>query len=479
MSNVQPQKESRTYGLKLAEQDPQFYEESFLTALLYNRKLWRAISPNFCISTETGKSINEFDFPLHYPIYRAIKAHRGVLRDAPADSFGPVAEEYMRFLLKSFSAEAIPCIDESQVEEAVSLYRQIASPERELSSIALVQDSYKDWMLKQRSKRTMLEINRSSTAEDITSALTDLTTFRADIETEDEDEMEEFGASCFRTEEMVERIPLGRHFTRLSECLGGGLGKQEHVIFAAPTGGGKTVLACQLAASLAASGNNVLYITTEQHSRELTPRVISCMSADSANPIPFAIIKDTGDYDRVLTPEQIKMAKQIIGELRGKLHWANWLGSGKSATLDLEPLVRDCKKRYGSLDVIILDWIGSALTEGVVDSNEVRQLYLKAAEAMKNMSIRHNVACVSMTQASADAVGKTKVTEQYIAECKTIHREATAAFGISAIRADDSGEEKAASYAKRQYVTGFKSRKSSSSSFWVERDFGYQRFLKF
>ena len=80
-----------------------------------------------------------------------------------------------------------------------------------------------------------------------------------------------------------------------------------------------------------------------------------------------------------------------------------------------------------------------------------------------------------MAQTSAKGIDVHKVTEQHLAESKTIHYAATAAFGISAVRVNTESENEDA-YDTKQHIYCFKSRKDKGRYFTIRRNFDYQRF---
>jgi hypothetical protein len=81
--------------------------------------------------------------------------------------------------------------------------------------------------------------------------------------------------------------------------------------------------------------------------------------------------------------------------------------------------------------------------------------------------------------AGASANNKARITEEHLAECKMIHQNADAAFGISALRgSDDNSSGAQSSYSDKQYINCFKARKGRGLFFEVKREFKYQRFRK-
>lgn len=452
--------------------EPEIYEQHLLAAIDKSQVMYALISPLLCIKTGTSYDRNDFEYPLHYAVYKAIRNWKRLRssRDLPIDV--PLSDNGIRTQLTLLSKEARPCIDEDNIDEACVLYAHIRDKITEEDAITVIADTWKSWLKSRQLQNDANEIRRGAVA--------DPDTFIANISASqqkisaagNESDFKDFDLSFISGDTLnIERFTLGKNFTHLNSILGG-LGRQEHVIFCAPTGGGKTVMACQIAADIASSGKQVLYISTEQPDRELYPRIISSLTS-----IDFSVLKDGGDLRKVLSPGQIGAVTEVIQRLKPYLHFSNWIGTGRNVKEDLEATVRKFIDKYGQLDLLVFDWYGSALGDSM-DPAVKRQMYMDAAWKIKQMAVMYNMACVSFAMAGANANNKSRITEEHLAECKMIHQNADAAFGISAVRENTAGDgEKAeASYSDRQHINCFKARKGKGMFFPVIREFKYQRF---
>lgn len=457
---------------------PELYERYILLALDSNKDFWFMLSKSLCL-TRSREFANDFSYPKYYAIYRALYAWRELTAGA---SFSPISEGGLISQLHHLSVQTPPLISLDMAMECASefmTWREQYSPEE---AYAAVKDNWRLWLSNRKTSKILDNYKRSGSTdvskslEKISAAVTELnnTTDVMDSAAWTMDML------VNQTDEIIERMPLSRDFANIGAALGGGLGKREHVIFLAPTGGGKTVFACQLAVELALAGRGVILVTTEQHPRELFPRFISNVSFKQGTPVKFDYIKDgfTEDVRSKLTNEQLEMCQTAAARLNSSLIVGNWTTSRTLS--DLPAFIEETQKKFEAagktLDCVILDWIGGALTESTKDSSKLRLLMVEAANIMKNLAQQYNIATVSMAQTSKDGIDKSRVSEQHFSECKTLHYQATAAFGISAIRIKTENDEDGDVYDVRQHVYCFKSRKSKGKFWAIKRNFDYQRF---
>lgn len=462
------------------------YRDMLLAAAMRIECVWEKVEPWLCVKvTQSGETVavNELGTPSLYAFYLTLK----LFREGRKGFIVPSRDAFELHYGIGASSKYAQAFHTVSVDDVMEEYDMLVDMLTDKDLEFYVSDTCLKWIRNTKLKSDATDIMLNGSGDrDAVELIDEIRSNIAAIEDSDETEESEFHhMGDGDDEEEVERIPLGAPFIDFNIALGGGLGKKEHILVCAPTGQGKTVFALQLAAHVAAGGpRHVLFISTEQNHTELEPRIISCQSCDTSagmTPISFDEIKDGVNKtlaNRTLNDDQVNTVKAIQASLRPFLHMVDWKGGQKSIN-DLQALVQKAKKVYGQVDVVILDWIGAALGEGVTDSDKKRNLYYLAAEKMKNIAAEENVATISMAQTTKDGFNKPMITEEHLAECKSLHWQATAAFGISALRDKlNEGSESQGTYKDVQWMNAFKSRKSKSIIFKIQRDFDHQRFSK-
>jgi len=232
-----------------------------------------------------------------------------------------------------------------------------------------------------------------------------------------------------------------------------------------------TVMATQLGSSFGLSKLKGMIITTEEDAEALELRIISARCG-----IPFKMIKDGLDRSK-LTPDQCNRVDELRANLDGYLFIREWSvnSDAKSFTEELRAICENFVDEHGTLDFIIFDWIGGALTKDISNNpNMVRIIYQLAADFMADYAKEANIATISFAQAHpTQSLNKLKVDNTTISECKTMGNKASYMVGITAMFA---GEEEDATFSDDQWLYFSKGRKIKNMKIPITRKFDFQKF---
>jgi archaellum biogenesis ATPase FlaH len=267
----------------------------------------------------------------------------------------------------------------------------------------------------------------------------------------------------------------------LDQHLGGGLLRGTSTVVAAISGGGKTVLASQLARNVAGLGARVLSCTTEMLPHQLTARIVS----NGANiPIQdFRVGTDGFVIPTRFLENHITRAKidDLHGRIDQNIRYLNWAdGERRSVEMDLEPELDSIINHPTDPwmpDVLLFDWIGGALVRG--SNRERRDVYYEAAEELHHLAKSKNIAVVMFAQLNKRLARNKKIcTADMLSECTDIPNNATNSIFVSALL-ESGGGETGDTYQTTQYFNVDKSRFGPTGFFEVQREFNYQRFRTF
>jgi hypothetical protein len=261
----------------------------------------------------------------------------------------------------------------------------------------------------------------------------------------------------------------------LDRILDGGFYHGGAYMFLAPTGGGKTVVASQMALNAAALSNkNTLFITTEDK-----PKIIKMRMCSNWCDIPYDKIVKKGRVDlEDLRPTQRARFDSLMDILNNKVDFVDW-SSSALATRDL-PILLD---KYAQLkghnpEFVVFDWIGGATDKS--NLNFFRLQYQQQADYLAEFADNSQSVVFFTAQASPAAYKNKIVSGEDAAENKTLQARCFGTLGLSALKRRELGEDTGIqnTYEDKQYISATKLRHGSGGTKPVMRDFKFQR-LKF
>jgi len=265
----------------------------------------------------------------------------------------------------------------------------------------------------------------------------------------------------------------------LNLALGGGFRKGEATLVGGPTGGGKTVLACQLAFEFGASGAKVALFSTEHSADELLPRFI----ANATNT----------EYGRLLEGSELdysQVVRSLAADPRTRSSMAQLCAAFDTNTriveLDLQaysPMRQILDRELGKLrndgfvpDVLIYDWLGSNERQGGTDLFKIRRRFKESADSFAACCARNGLAGVVFCQVAMGLVGNktTSIRSHMVADAKNMMEHMAHFVGISSLHESGRGEE--TGRLQRHQYFHVESKTGSAQKVPVEQQFEYQRF---
>lgn len=437
------------------------FEAQVLICALRSLDFFQKFQNVICVDSEDGSHSSDFTSPADNTVYRAISAFRRATGKDIVPSHQDIAG--ILFLL-AHQGE----ISEMERDLAVArVHELIGAPGM---SPDLVATSVGHWIKKTRSQKAsvraaagllpMDELLRhlQQTADVVDGSTGEKTRFSFKEAMEESQKLD------------VERYAIG--IPAVDKALGGGLARGEFTLIGIPSGGGKTVLACNLVTQFSGLGLKGVFITTEQQPAHLVPRFISA----GCN-IPFELIKDGVKMEK-LNPEQKVEVLKFCDKLEENVVMVDWGRSDHDAATEIPNEIRNARKKLGQVDYVILDWIGGSLGASFKNQlDKLRLIFKRTADSLDQHAKAENVITVGFAQTTPTlSNNKKQVDRTMIGECKTMHEKATNFIGVSALREPGDEESEKPTYTLKQWFNLDKTRKSVGGCIPVKRDFAYQRF---
>ena len=418
-----------------------------MRTMIHDFDFWLLCQERVCRDAESGEDIDDFDKHEFNIIFKGMRNFNELKGEEFAGSFAPTAEALRSVLEMAADKGDLCTVDE--IPEVVALYSVYYNDATTAAGwFSSAKMAFPFWLSMSRSKHV------STGSVDFTlDELIESAEKQSDsVSTTSDDDIVLYGKHV-RAVKPKNSISLSG-FPILSSKIGN-FRYGNGYLFQAPSGGGKTVMACQLVHEFVSQGLKGVLITTEQGFDELEPRFISM--ACSIN------IKHPG-LEQGVDPDLLQLDKADPSINTRFREWENiakemfvvypWEGdNSQSIHTDLEATIRKTTKLLGQApQFVILDWIGGALGSDV-NPEFLRVAYQKAANAFAASAKKHKfIGC-----AFAQTVGSKhlfKLDASTLGECKTMHIKYCSLIGITAIEnLDKVGEEKETINAAGKKVT--------------------------
>ena len=451
-------------------EDVKTFELHVLAVLLRNPAFVDQVASVLCVDAcpeqtryPTNEPWNDFVTDAINALYACILRHSEI-RDKGRDGIG---RNFAEIILKQVSMDPRGAIDPTEIDAVLAVFDEAMDLELD-EATQIVRLGFVYWLQRRRMNLVMSgQTSRSSWNPATVSELWAIHKKAIDqLLVQDQDAFVAFDQ--VQEPPPVDLIPSGLRACDLS--LGGGFGRGEFSLIIAPSGGGKTTFATQLAGSFGLQGQKVLFITTEQPPSELLPRIASNRCGILFDKVRQGIQRDK------LKAEEYERYEKLRASLGRNLFFADWSRDrSRSIRTDLREEIGRFIAVHHRLDVLIFDWIGGAL--GALsgrDQHALRLAFQDTGDALGDMAREFGAVVIGFGQAAMGTTRcKKRIDQDDIAECKSLGRSATNVIGISALReeTDDDGPN----YAKVQYLFVSKARKSAGGCNRFRRAFEYQR----
>ncbi len=278
----------------------------------------------------------------------------------------------------------------------------------------------------------------------------------------------------------------------LNDMLKGGFAPGETTVIGGISGGAKTLFAMQATLDFARSGRNVVVLTTEQKPAALVQRMVSnhfnldysvfkrrIEKALKESPVDEVGLRYLPEacYD---TPEKYDLAIAFQEMIDRHVRFIDWSGTGMSLVKNFDAAIEQVTMSNPGWEpeVIIVDWVGGGLDHSVGRNDQLRHFYRDAGETIINHGKRTNRVMFIMAQLNKTLVkcSTSFITQDMLAECKSLIDNATNFMGITALRSSKP-EADNFNLQPNQYFCFPKIRDGETGRIKVTTEFHYQRFI--
>ena len=208
----------------------------------------------------------------------------------------------------------------------------------------------------------------------------------------------------------------------VDDRLFGGMNRGELNIFAAGSGGGKSLFLANLGCNWALQGLNVLYLTLELSEELVSMRIDSMLTGIGTREI-FKSIDD------------VEMKVRVIGKKSGHLQ-VKYLPSGKT-TNDIRAYMKEYEIKMGhKIDVLLVDYLD--LLMPISKKISAENLFVKdkyVSEELRNLAMEKKVLLVTAAQLNRGAVEEVEFDHSHISGGLSKIQTADNVFGIFTSRA--------------------------------------------
>lgn len=190
-------------------------------------------------------------------------------------------------------------------------------------------------------------------------------------------------------EENIKKITTG--YKQLDNILDGGFRPSNFYVFAAKSGGGKSIMLLQFAINAVKNGNRVLYISLEMDKLTLNNRINLNLLSDEYNDKNAFIV--ASKYNKEMLIKDLKATRE---ELKGELVIFTNSLLGSTAN-DYKKILKSSK-----FDMVVIDYIGimSSYKHPTEENPHFKYKYI--AEELRELSLLFNIPILTANQLNAE-----------------------------------------------------------------------------
>lgn len=199
----------------------------------------------------------------------------------------------------------------------------------------------------------------------------------------------------------------------MDAALGGGLARQELLLFTANSGGGKSVAMSNMAASFADRGFNVVYISLELSEDLVSQRFDAIYTG--INSTPYVVWKTKHKQIVPILEKHVAKSVEINGGKGvGRLDIVRMPTA--TTALQIRAYLREYVLRYRiKPDLLVVDYLDLMGTNENISVENISQKDKRATEQLRDLLMEYNMFGVTASQQNREAINATELHQGHIA----------------------------------------------------------------
>ena len=451
---------------QLVQTNTAWIEEGIIFHALRKPDYWRAYCAGKINTYEDGVQFDDFSRPIHSLLYDLANKYYTAFPDG-----GPLTETVLINMVNSKVLEGDCTPDE--LAQSIDVSREAWEADL-LEFSAVINVVVPIWTMYRRVKQLTAAVptSRDVNAQQLLQRLS------RQVQKSGETDREKIPNPM----EYVENVEAGKEkpkdyypvmsLGRFNNYLGGGVIPGEQGLIIIPSGGGKTVMANQMAGDLALTEKNVILVTTEQSYAEMYVRQYACHCG-----IKFKLMQRGLELDK-LAGNEINMIKNYAKRVAPHLRVEDLTRNSADLETDLLSIFDRYEDEGFHPQVLILDWLGCGLDH--LDAGAKSAFMLRVMKSLQKQCEQRYVANVIFAQGHPlKTRGRKFVQATDAAFCNMLHIYAHWGCGISLLEEQvgdgEVGTDKV-NARKTQIANFFKTRYDANGRVPMDREFEYQRW---
>lgn len=226
-----------------------------------------------------------------------------------------------------------------------------------------------------------------------------------------------------KRQNVVSKTKIPFFIDKIDEYTRGGAEPGETVLAMAESGIGKTQWLYHWAISAARFGKKVLIIQIEGTKKQALDRLDAAWTG-----VLYHEVKTGSIGKENFDPERYKRLQRVVGKIKrtgGEVYVEAMEKFGGISDLGLRSTIREAKKNYGDIDLVLVDYLElMSIGDGVrYGPNDERHRQQKIGRAMKEIAMEEMIVLGTVTQASSLSSELKKnpsfvMTREYLSEDK-------------------------------------------------------------